>query len=75
MIVEPLISYYVELVIHDQDMYAYMRDCKELLRIHSVIGFTNGVICSENEIEEIAMSQIYVDYIMDKCSNSFETWL
>ena len=74
MIVERLISYYVELVIHDQDMHAYMRDCKEL-RIHSVIGCTNGVSCSENEIEEIVMSQIYVDYIMDKCSNSFETWL
>ena len=60
MIVERLFSYYVKLVIQDQDMHAYMRDCEELLRIHSVIGFTNGVSCSENEIEEIAMSQIYV---------------
>ena len=58
MIVERLFSFYVELII--QDMNAYMRDCEELLRIHSVIGFTNGVSCSENEIEEIAMSQIYV---------------
>ena len=73
MIVERLFSFYVELII--QDINAYMGDCEELLRIHSVIGFTNGVSCSENEIEEIAMSQIYVDYIMDKCSNSFETWL
>ena len=75
MIVERLFSFYVELVIQDQDMHAYMRDCKELLRIHSVIGCTNGVSCSENEIEEIVMSQIYLDYIMDKCSDSFETWL
>ena len=58
MIVKRLFSFYVELII--QDMNAYMRDCEELLRIHSVIGFTNGVSCSENEIEEIAMSQIYV---------------
>ena len=51
MIVERLFSYYVELVIQDQDIPSYMTDCKKLLRIHSVIGFTNGVSCSENEIE------------------------
>ena len=51
MIVKRLFSYYVELVIQDQDMHAYMRDCKKLLRIHSVIEFMNGVSCSENEIE------------------------